>query len=122
MPPPLHIIVADDHDTIRAMIARVLIRTYPAVAISAVSDGAQALLVYGQRGADLLITDHHMPILSGLDLVRTLRAQQVAIPIVLISSDHTVEPSALAVGANRFLLKPFSVSALQQVVLALLPI
>jgi CheY-like chemotaxis protein len=121
MAPTPHIIVAEDADSLRALIARLLVRTYPAVAISAVPNGAQALAIVEQRGADLIIADHHMPLLTGIDLVRTLRAQQITTPIIIISSDHTVEGPALAAGANYFLLKPFGVPEMRGVLLRLLP-
>src|SRR3712207_3950138 len=64
MSPPYHVIVADDDDGVRAFIARVVVRTYPAVTLSAVRDGLDALLLFDQRGADLLITNNDMPRLN----------------------------------------------------------
>src|SRR2546423_7817021 len=102
---PYHILIAENSDAIRGLLARIVAKTYPTVTISAVADGAQALQIYSQRGADLVIANVHMPSLDGLSLVRTLRAQQVTIPIVLISSDSIMTQLALAAGADRFILK-----------------
>ena len=119
--PPSHIIIADDAADVRALIARVVARLYPAVTISAVNDGLDALQRYEQQGADLLIADYDMPRLNGLDLVRTLRARQVTIPIVMVSALPTSEQQALAAGATRFVVKPFSISQLTQILTTLLP-
>jgi CheY-like chemotaxis protein len=119
--PARHIIIADDNDGVRSYLARVVVRIYPSVQLVAVKDGAEALVAFGRQPADLLITNTQMPILSGLDLVRALRAQNIAVPILMVSADPAVEPLALAAGANRFMLKPLPLDALRQTLAALLP-
>src|SRR5215217_2250939 len=105
MPHPYHILIAEDSDAIRGLLARLLVRLYPTVTISAVADGTHALALYHQRGADILIANIHLPILSGSDLVRTLRAQQATLPVLLLSSDSTMAHIALEAGADRFVVK-----------------
>ena len=117
--PAYHVIIADDSDAVRAMLVQIIGRIYPTATISPAPDGAEALRVYRQHGADLLITDQDMPRLRGLDLVSLLRAQQVAIPIIMLSSDPSIQ--AQAVGVTLFLLKPFSVAQLTQALMQLLP-
>jgi CheY-like chemotaxis protein len=119
--PTHHILIADDNDSVRGFLARVVARTYPSVAIVAVKDGAEALVAFGSQPADLIITNARMPILSGLDLIRALRAQQIAVPILMLSADAHAEPLALAAGATRFLLKPPSLPVLRQTLVDLLP-
>ncbi len=121
MPASPHVIIADDHDAVRALVARIVVRIYPSVRLVAVTNGAEALDAYNQRGADLVITNQDMPVLRGLDLIRALRAQQATIPILMLSSDPKVEPLARAAGATRFLLKPFTIPVLRQVLIDLLP-
>ncbi len=122
MPRPYHILIAENTDAMRGLLARIVAKIYPAVTISAVADGAQALQIYRQRGADLVIANASMPLLNGLDLVRTLRAQHVTIPIVLLSSDGTMAPIAIQAGADRFMVKqPCMLQEFQQTLLAVLP-
>src|SRR5262249_37064867 len=121
MPPPYHIIVADDDAGIRALIARVVAGTYPGVVISEAGDGDEALRIYSQYGADLLITKKAMPHLSGGGLVKTLRARHVTTPIGVVSPLPTQEPDALGAGVTRFLHKPFMLTELVQVLTSLLP-
>jgi len=121
MPAAYHIIIADDDAAIRALIARVVARTYDPVAISAVPDGLDALLIYQHDGADLVITNQEMPVLSGLSLIERLRVLSPTLPIIMISAHQSVEPRARAVGVTHFLLKPFVVTQLVQLLISILP-
>jgi DNA-binding NtrC family response regulator len=114
MPAAYHVIIADDDAAIRALIARVVARTYDRVTISAVPDGLDALLIYQQRGADLVITNQEMPILSGLSLIERLRVLSATLPIIMVSAHPSVESQAHAVGVTHFLLKPFLIGQLVQ--------
>lgn len=117
---PLHIIVADDTDSVRGLIVRVVARTYPSVRISAVADGQDALAVFDNEGADLIITNNAMRTMDGITLINLLRARPSHVPIVMISGDPGIESQALAAGANGFLSKPFSMQGLMQMLLGLL--
>lgn len=121
MPVAYHVIIADDDATIRSLIARVVARTYALVTISVVPDGRDALRVYQQHGADLVITNYEMPVLSGLSLIEQLRALNATLPIIMVSAHPSVEPRARALGATHFLLKPFTITQLLQVLTSVLP-
>jgi CheY-like chemotaxis protein len=116
------ILIADDDDGVRAWLTRVCVRTYGAVQITAVQDGAEALLAFRKRPSDLVITNANMPNLNGIGLIRALRALSITVPILMVSAEPTMEGLALAAGANSFLLKPLTLAALQQALVALLPL
>ena len=117
-----HVIIADDDDAVRGLIARVVARTYATVTISAVTSGLDALRIYDQSSVDLLITNQDMPGISGLGLVEALRVVRLAaLPIVMVSADLRIEPRALALGVTRFVAKPFTLTQLAQVLTSLLP-
>ena len=122
MPSTAHILIAEDHAVVRDLLTTIVARTYPTCTITAVANGAEALAVYDERGADLLITDFAMPIMTGLSLTKALRARQATIPILVISMNTTIAEVLLDAGANRFLPKPFSFTALQQTLIDLLPL
>jgi DNA-binding NtrC family response regulator len=107
-----HVIIADDDAAIRSLVARIVARTYALVTISVVPDGLDALLAYQQRGADLVITNYDMPVLSGLSLIEHLRAISATLPIIMISAHPTIEPQARALGVTHFLTKPFTITQL----------
>ncbi len=117
-----HILIADDDDGVRALLARIVVRLYPTISISAVNDGTDALVLYGQYGADLLLTNFDMPLLNGLDLIRALRIRGETLPIIMISAQPEIEQQALTMGATRFIVKPFGVPLITQFITDLLPL
>jgi len=121
MPSAPHILIAEDHAAVRNLLTTIVARIYPTCTITAVANGAEALAVFQARGADVLITDYAMPIMTGLALIQTLRAQQSTVPILVISMNLAIEQAVLQAGANRFLPKPFAIQGLQQALIDLLP-
>lgn len=63
---------------------------------------------------DCVITDIHMPGMSGLDLTKRLAAQSSTTPIILITarSDSSLEAKVAAAGAVCLLRKPFEINDL----------
>jgi CheY-like chemotaxis protein len=121
MPSAPHILIAEDHAAVRNLLTTIVARIYPTCTVTAVANGAEALAVFQARSADLLITDHAMPIMTGLALVQVLRAQQSTVPILVISMNIAIKQIVLQTGANRFLAKPFAMHELQQTLIDLLP-
>ena len=77
------ILVVDDEASIRHLLTRALRRA--AYDVEAVDDGEEGWAALCAGRFDLLITDHAMPRLKGLDLVRRLRANSFNLPVILIS-------------------------------------
>jgi CheY-like chemotaxis protein len=120
--PAYHVLVADDDDAIRSLLARILVHTYSSVTVWAVKDGREALDIYDQHPLDLLITNYDMPRLDGLALLATLRqSRQATLPILMVSAHMTIEPQARALGITDFLIKPFSIAHLTAILKVLLP-
>jgi CheY-like chemotaxis protein len=111
---PHRIIIAEDYPDVRAFLEVALARIFPSSTISAVADGVAALVAYDTAGADLILTDHHMPGLSGLALARMLRAAEATCPIVLMTGGGAPE-SAQDSGVTAILHKPVFVADLKQV-------
>jgi CheY-like chemotaxis protein len=121
MPVAPHILIAHDHDIMRTLLVQMVVQIYPLATITAVPNGTEALNGYLQHGADLLITNNRMPGLDGADLIRALRARQAICPILMVSTDITIEAMAIAAGATRFLRTPFGFDEFRQALIALLP-
>jgi len=117
-----HVIIADDDALIRSLIARIVARTYDSVMISAVPDGFDALGIYQQHGADLVITDQQMPVLTGLRLIERLRLLNPTLPVIMASAHQSIEARVRAMGVTYFLLKPFRVTQLTQLLTGVLPL
>jgi FixJ family two-component response regulator len=67
---------------------------------------------------DCIVTDVHMPGMSGFDLVRRLRKEERAAPVILITAlpyNH-LDAEALSAGALSLMRKPFEAEALLEFV------
>lgn len=119
MRPFPHVLIVDDEDTIRSLLARIVARTYSTVHLSLTNDGVDALLAFDHDPADLVLTNFDMPRMNGLDLVQAIRARSATVPIIMISADPGV--AARARGLSAFIAKPFRARDLQQELVRLLP-
>jgi DNA-binding NtrC family response regulator len=119
---PLRFIVADDDRSISSLVVRVITSMYHGSVSIIAANGTDGLRAYDQHGADLIVTDRHMPEMDGLALIRAIRDQEIAIPILLTSGVPDGETKAAAADATHFLLKPFSIRQLSTALTALLPL
>lgn len=73
-PTPLRVLVVDDSRAIQAIIARVLQNAgLGPMVVETASDGEQALRMVTAQPPDLVISDWHMPVVSGIEMLQTLR-------------------------------------------------
>ena len=104
-----HSLVVDDSRVIRT-VARRIFEELHFVAGEA-EDGMSALRACREKMPDLILLDWCMPGMTGVDLVRSLRAQpEGSRPIILISTteiDATEISHAVAAGIDDYLMKPF---------------
>ncbi|ATL71987.1 response regulator transcription factor [Nocardia terpenica] len=75
------------------------------------ASGAEALRVCRETPPDLLVLDLTLPDVDGLNICRTLGEHGRSVPILVVTARDTVEDkiSGLALGADDYLVKPFSV-------------
>jgi two-component system, chemotaxis family, chemotaxis protein CheY len=75
-------------------------------------DGQQALdVVASHPSIDAVLLDWNMPVMNGLDFLKTLRSQAVAQPVVVMcttENDIAHITEALTAGANEYVMKPFT--------------
>jgi DNA-binding response OmpR family regulator len=110
------ILVVEDDAVIRRLNALVLVRS--GYQVDAAEDGAAGWEALHTINFDLLMTDHDMPGLTGLELVKKVRGARMTLPVILASGTlHTEEWERhpwLQLAA--ILLKPFSASQLLETV------
>jgi len=116
-----HIVIADDEDDVREFLLRAVRRYAPQAEVTAVANGAVALEIMHQSGCDLLITDHRMPVMTGLELLQAVRVLQPTLPVVIVSADVTAETAAVQAGVTAFFYKPLTIVQLRQIVETWLP-
>jgi DNA-binding response OmpR family regulator len=105
-----HILVADDEPHIGRII-KMKLEQGP-FRVSLAYDGQEALDFINNEQVDLALLDLMMPRLSGLDVLRQVRAQEKfrSLPCIILTAggDAKHERDALELGATQFLTKPFS--------------
>lgn len=105
--PGLRVLVVDDHAVVREGIARILAGTGEGWAVGEASSGFQALDWLRHNPADVVIVDLSMPGMSGLELVKRIRAEFGRLPVLVLSM-HAEEQYALRAfkaGANGYMTK-----------------
>jgi two-component system OmpR family response regulator len=117
---PPRILVVDEDSDLRLLYTEALVR--PGYHVDAAVDGAAALKALRVNNYNLLITEHNLPTLTGVELVRTLRAARMALPVIMAAArlpmhELTRSPSLQPVAV---LPKPFYISQLLETVRAAL--
>ena len=103
------ILVVDDTRSMRRMVVTVL--QDAGYSVEEAADGAEALEKAKHRVYDLVVTDHNMPRMDGITLVRSLRqlAQYDAVALIVFSTetDADLKARGRAAGATGWMAKPF---------------
>ncbi|PYL95924.1 MAG: hypothetical protein DME28_00705 [Verrucomicrobia bacterium] len=112
----MQILVVEDEKAVAHMIAMVL--GGPAAKVVKARNGWEALIKVGAtaRPFDVVITDHRMPRMGGLQLVRQLRAQNFGGKILVLSA-HLSDEDIRAyeeLSVDMMMSKPFDFDELQQ--------
>ena len=94
------IIVADEREWIRRLVVKVISQTLPHAAVIETRDGSQAYRACQHGGCHLLLTNHNMPGMDGLSLIRQARRHATRLPIWIIANEPEIERAALAAGAT----------------------
>jgi DNA-binding response OmpR family regulator len=102
------VLLAEDHIGVREIYAEILSRAGYVVDVA--SDGIEAWELLKGGGHQVLITDHMMPGMTGVELLRRLRRENTEMPALLVSGDMPTHESDLTtlVTPGGLLPKPFS--------------
>src|SRR5215217_2594985 len=111
------VLVVDDEPTIAEVVSRYLARAGYETRMA--GDGPHAIQLAGARRPDLVILDLMLPGLDGLEVMRRLRALDEGgvrprLPIILLTArgDESDRIVGLRLGADDYVVKPFSVGEL----------
>jgi DNA-binding response OmpR family regulator len=104
------ILVADDEPSIRQTLAMALKNA--GYLVTEARDGAEAMRLLREQGADLVITDIHMPDKNGLEVILELRAHSRSTPIIAMTDGGRTKQLGLLgdaklLGAVCTLAKPY---------------
>ena len=106
------LLIVDDDDTVRDTLYDLLADDY---LCHAARSAEQALDFLRQRAYDVVLTDISMPGLSGVELLSIVRQQNPHTPVIIITgiSDSEYAEGLLRMGAFDYILKPFSLDAVE---------
>jgi two-component system, cell cycle response regulator CpdR len=112
------VLIADDEDSVRALVARAIAMDGHEIATAA--DGAEALELLGGANAtfDLLLSDIQMPVMDGIALALTAARDFPNLTILLMTgfADQRERASGLNAIAHDIISKPFSVANIRTAV------
>lgn len=113
----MKILVVDDFSTMRRIIKN-LLRDLGFTNVVEADDGNTALPKLKAGGIDFLITDWNMPGMTGIDLLRAVRADPnlAHLPVLMVTAEAKREQIVLAAqaGVNGYIIKPFTAQTLKE--------
>jgi EAL domain-containing protein (putative c-di-GMP-specific phosphodiesterase class I) len=114
--PKGRILVVDDEEALARAFSRWLTASGYQVDIAA--DGQAAAARATREAYDVIVSDIAMPGMDGIELLRTVRQQDLDVPVVLMTASPAVDTAvdAVALGALRYLVKPIQPSEVEEVV------
>lgn len=117
----MRILVAEDDPSLTAAVVFAL-RTLNSYAVDCVRDGESALKAMESASYSLLVLDLGLPRLNGFEVLRRLRAKHFGMPVLIMSGRDSPNDKikGLDLGADDYVVKPFSVRELEARVRALL--
>ncbi len=103
----IKILIADDQFLFRSMLEEMLKRDSGIEIVASCSNGAEALDGCGRLKPDLVLLDIGMPVMGGIDVLRTLKEHQPEIKTVMLTTfedDESIK-TAVKLGADGYLIK-----------------
>lgn len=115
----MQILVVDDFSTMRRIVRNLLDELgFPGSNIHEAEDGKGALAMLRQGNIDFVVTDWNMPGMTGIDLLRTIRADAAlkTLPVLMVTAENTREQiiAAAQAGVNGYIVKPFTAVTLKE--------
>ena len=115
----MRILLAEDDSVLADGLTRSLRQS--GYAIDCVRNGQEADTALSTQEFDLLILDLGLPRMSGLEVLRRLRARSSLLPVLILTAADSIEQrvNGLDLGADDYMAKPFALSELEARVRAL---
>jgi DNA-binding NtrC family response regulator len=116
-PPPQlapHVLVVDDEEVICQQLNRLYSSSGYAVTTATLAE--EALEILEGEDIDLVVTDIRLPGLSGVELTQKIREKWPEVPVIVMTGYAEIDTAVevLKLGASDFIVKPFSIAAIQE--------
>jgi len=114
MSTPQHTILAVDDEPHMRRLLEISLRQAGYRALSA-GNGREALELIQQQQIDLVVSDLHMPGMSGLQLLSAIRKQYERLPFIMVTAQGEIKTAveAMKLGASDYILRPFELETLE---------
>ena len=110
------ILVIDDDPLVRSLLKQVLNKSGHSVMEA--GNGQEGVRSFRENDIDLVITDHGMPVMNGLDTAFRIKKQKPETPVLLITGWQTETDATFQKpsGIDEFITKPFDLEKLLELV------
>ena len=117
----LNVLVVDDSQTVRAVVAKTLRLTgAPIGEIFMAENGVEGLEVLRNQWVDLVLSDINMPIMGGVEMIERMKQDNVlkTIPVVVVSTEgsKTRMDELISKGVRAYIRKPFTPEAIRGII------
>jgi two-component system nitrate/nitrite response regulator NarL len=104
---PAKLLLVDDHPMLRRGMADLLNLESDVCVVAQAGDGQEALDYLRDHEVDLVVLDHHMPVLTGIETLKEIKARDIDAKILLftVSDSGDDVQEALKLGVDGYLLK-----------------
>jgi len=120
----MKILVVDDFSTMRRIVRNIL-KQLGFTNVEEAEDGDVALEKLRNGSFEFVITDWNMPNMTGLDLLKNIRADEVLrdIPVLIVTAEAEKENvvQAAQAGVNDYIVKPFTADVLKAKISRIFP-
>ncbi len=116
------VLIVDDQLSMREMLSDLLdMMGHESIAVEG---GSQALQQLDESDIDLVITDLNMPKMDGMELMKRIKDQTPAMPVIVITGYGTfhTEKQVISNGADGYIPKPCTIHRVQETVTAALEV
>ncbi|WP_179478364.1 MULTISPECIES: chemotaxis response regulator CheY [unclassified Rhodanobacter] len=115
----MKILVVDDFSTMRRIVRNLLVELgFSNPLIQEADDGENALALMRTTAFDMVVTDWNMPNMTGIDLLRAIRAEPKwkGLPVLMVTAENNREQiiAAAQAGVNGYIVKPFTAITLRE--------
>jgi len=110
----ISIALIDDQTLVRSGIQSLLALSDKVDVVAQGEDGTRAIEIAAEFKPDVFLMDLRMPKMNGIDAIKSLRAENVATPVIILTTfdDHQLVLEGLQAGAQGYLLKDVSLESL----------
>ena len=115
--PNMKILVVDDMSTMRRIVKNIM-KQLGFANVEEAENGQEALDKLRAESFGFVISDWNMPVMTGIDLLRAIRADDKlkAIPVLMVTAEAQKENlvEAIKAGVSNYIVKPFTAETIQE--------